>query len=93
MTTQHPSLDGSITTISLPLFLVILTRSRKSQEIFILTNPRNIVIKVDTYKTQTDLTQCYNASVSATYGSTANSPQDVSGAREAVATKNALKGI
>jgi hypothetical protein len=58
--TRRFSLDGSITTISLPLFLVTLADSQKSQGIFTLTDICNIVMKVETYKAQTGLTQCYN---------------------------------
>jgi len=52
MATERTSPDGSVITISRPLFLVTLARCQKSQRIFTLTNLRIIVIRVETYKTQ-----------------------------------------
>lgn len=60
MTTRNPSPDGSLATFSLTLFLVTLTRSQKSKLIFTFTSPSSLVIKVEVYKTQTGLKQCYN---------------------------------
>jgi hypothetical protein len=48
------------TTVKLPLFLVTLPRTTKSQEIFKLTGLCHISIKVEAYKAQTGLTQCFN---------------------------------
>jgi hypothetical protein len=42
------------------LFLVTLTRSIKSQEIFKLNSFNHIIIKVQLYRAQTGLEQCYN---------------------------------
>jgi hypothetical protein len=43
-----------------PLFLVILKRNAKSQEIFKLNSIKHIIVKVESYRAQTGLTQCYN---------------------------------
>jgi uncharacterized paraquat-inducible protein A len=45
---------------NLPLFLVTLPRSIISQEIFKLTSLSHIIIKVEAYRAQTGLMQCYN---------------------------------
>jgi hypothetical protein len=58
MTTKRPSPDGSITTISMPLFLGTLPRSQKSQ-VFALTNLRTVIIKVETYKTLTEVFRAF----------------------------------
>jgi len=92
MTCKRPSPDGSITTIFLPLFPVTLASSQKSQHIFTLSNSHNIVTKVETYKTGRRHSVT-TVSGSAIFGSTASSPQDVSGAGVDIATKNALKRI
>jgi hypothetical protein len=44
----------------LPLFLITLPRTAKSQDIFALSSLCRIAIKVEPYKTQNALTQCYN---------------------------------
>jgi hypothetical protein len=51
--------QGSSST-SLPLFLITLSRSEKSQEIYKLTILCYIAIKVELYKSQSGLTQCHN---------------------------------
>jgi hypothetical protein len=51
--------EGSPTT-NLPLFLITLSKTPKSQELFQLTNLCHIAISVETYKAQNGLTQCYN---------------------------------
>jgi hypothetical protein len=60
MTAKCPFLEGGVTCISLPLFLVTLVRSQKSQVILKITNLCNIIVKVDAHKSQKGLTQCYN---------------------------------
>jgi hypothetical protein len=45
---------------NLPLFLITLPRTEKSQEIFKLTGLCHISIKVDEYKNNNSLTQCFN---------------------------------
>jgi len=45
---------------NLPLFLVTLPRNDRSQEIFKLTSLTHIIIKMEAYRVQTCLTQCYN---------------------------------
>jgi hypothetical protein len=57
---QMSSTRKSPTPITLPLFLVTLPRTAKSQEMFKLTSLCHISIKVEAYKTTNVLTQCYN---------------------------------
>jgi hypothetical protein len=45
---------------NLPLFLITLPRTEKSQGIFKLTGLCHISIKVEAYRNQNGLTQCYN---------------------------------
>jgi len=45
---------------NLPLFLVTLPRSDKSQEIFQLASLCHVIVKVEAYRAQTGLTQCHN---------------------------------
>jgi hypothetical protein len=45
---------------NLPLFLVTLPRTAKSQEIFRLPNFCHIAIRVEAYRAQSSLTQCHN---------------------------------
>jgi hypothetical protein len=58
-TTRRTPSEGSPTT-NLPLFLITLPKTPKSQELFQLTNLCHIAIRVEAYKTQNGLTQCYN---------------------------------
>jgi hypothetical protein len=44
----------------LPLFLITLPRAEKSLEIFKLTGLCHIAVKVEAYRNQNGLTQCYN---------------------------------
>jgi hypothetical protein len=46
--------------VSPPLFLITLQRSDKSQEIFQIASLSHVMIKVETYRARTGLTQCYN---------------------------------
>jgi hypothetical protein len=55
MTAKRPTPEGEV-----PLFLVTLARHKKSLEIFKLTTICNIVLKVEAYRSQNGLTQCYN---------------------------------
>ncbi|PNF15438.1 hypothetical protein B7P43_G18173, partial [Cryptotermes secundus] len=59
MTRRRTPPEGA-RSINLPLFLVTLLRTEKSQELFRLCNLCPIVIKVEAYKAQSGLTQCYN---------------------------------
>jgi hypothetical protein len=59
MSSARRSPDGSHP-ITLPLFLVTLPRTQKSHEIFKLSSLCHICIKVEAYKSQSSLTQCYN---------------------------------
>jgi hypothetical protein len=51
---------GEVTPALLPLFLITLPRKPKSQGIFQLKSLCYIAIKVEAYKAQNGLTQCYN---------------------------------
>jgi hypothetical protein len=59
VSTTHWSSEG-ITLITLPLFLVTLSSTTKSQDLYKLSNLCHISIKVELYKSQNGLTQCYN---------------------------------
>jgi hypothetical protein len=59
MSIARRSPEGT-TSITLPLFLVTLPRTTKSQDSFKLSNLCHISIKVESYKSQNTLTQCYN---------------------------------
>jgi hypothetical protein len=58
-TRRNPPPEGTTTAI-LPLFLITLTRTAKSQEIFRLKNLCYISNKVEAYKAKNGLTQCHN---------------------------------
>jgi hypothetical protein len=60
MSAARRSPPQGTTTVNLPLFLVTLPRTAKSQEIFKLTGLCHISIRVEAYKAQTGLTQCFN---------------------------------
>jgi hypothetical protein len=47
-------------TVKIALFLITLPRMSKSHEIFKLTSPCHIDIRVDAYKAQIGVMQCYN---------------------------------
>jgi hypothetical protein len=59
MSTARRSPEGT-THITLPLFLVTLPRTTKSQDQFKLSSLCHISSKVESYKYQNALTQCYN---------------------------------
>jgi hypothetical protein len=59
MSSARQSPDGSHP-ITLPLFLVTLPRTPKSHEIFKLSSLCHICIKVEAYRSQSSLTQCFN---------------------------------
>jgi hypothetical protein len=58
MSTTRRSQGSS--SIKLPLFLITLPRSDKSQEVYQLTSLCYIAIKGEIYKSQFGLTQCHN---------------------------------
>ena len=60
MTSTRGSPSEERTVRNLPLFLITLSRSDKSQEIFRLTNLCHIAIRVEAYRGQNGLTQCHN---------------------------------
>jgi hypothetical protein len=60
MTTTRRSHTEGASTSNIPLFLITLPRTSKSQDIFRLTGLCHIAIKVEEYKAQSGLTQCYN---------------------------------
>jgi hypothetical protein len=59
MSTTHGSLTEE-TTVHISLFLITLPRTSKSHQILKLRSLNNIEIRVEAYKAQTSLTQCYN---------------------------------
>jgi hypothetical protein len=59
-TTRLSSPDGKATTRNLPLFLITLPRTAKSQEIFHLLSLCHFSIKAEAYRAQTGPTQCHN---------------------------------
>jgi hypothetical protein len=59
LTTNRRVPNGQTYVETLPLFLVTLTRSVKSQQIFKLNSLHHIIIKVEAYKAQTGLKQLY----------------------------------
>jgi len=60
MTASRPSPEGGSHTLNLPLFLVTLPKNSKSQEIFQLNSLCHIVDRVEAYRTQNALTQCFS---------------------------------
>jgi hypothetical protein len=60
MTTTRRTPSEGTSTINLPLFLITLPRTAKSQEIFRLNNLCHISLKVETYKPQKGVTHCYD---------------------------------
>jgi hypothetical protein len=52
--------NGQIHMETLPLLLVTLTRNKKSQEIIKLNSLNHIMIRVELYRAQSELTQCYH---------------------------------
>jgi hypothetical protein len=60
MSATHQSPAEGTSTVNLPLFLITLLRTSKTQEIFRLRSICHIAIRAEAYKTQTGLTQCYN---------------------------------
>jgi hypothetical protein len=59
MSSNRRSPDGS-KPVNLPLFLVTLPRTPKSNENFKLSCLCHISMKVESYKSQNNLSQCYN---------------------------------
>jgi hypothetical protein len=59
MSSVRRSLDG-FANITLPLFLVALPKTIKSSELFKLSSLCHISIKVEAYKSQNTLSQCFN---------------------------------
>jgi hypothetical protein len=57
--TRRSPAEGT-STVNFPFFLMTLPRTSKSIEIFKLTSLYHIAIRVEAYKAQTGLTQCYN---------------------------------
>jgi hypothetical protein len=60
MTTTRRSSPEDPKISNLPLFLITLPRTAKSQEIFRLPNLCHIAIRVEAYRAQSSLTQCHN---------------------------------
>jgi hypothetical protein len=60
MMAKHPSPEGGVTLVCLPLFLITLLRNQKSLDIFTISSLCNIIVKAEAYKSKSGLTQCYN---------------------------------
>jgi hypothetical protein len=60
MTSTHRSSPDDHKSANLPLFLITLPRSEKSQEIFRLPSLCHIAIKEEAYRAQYGFTQCHN---------------------------------
>jgi hypothetical protein len=60
MSTARRSPAEGTTAINLPLFLITLPRTAKSQDILKLPSLCHIYIKVEVYRSQNALTQSYN---------------------------------
>jgi hypothetical protein len=60
LTSKRAQTEGRTQTTNIPLFLVTLKRSPKSQETFKLTTLCHIAMKIEAYRAQNGLTQCYN---------------------------------
>jgi hypothetical protein len=60
MTTSRRSPSQETATRNLPLYLITLPRTAKSQEIFKLQYLCHISIRVEAYRAQSGLTQCHN---------------------------------
>jgi hypothetical protein len=60
MTANRQSPEGGSMKINLPLFLVTLCRNSTSPEIFKLASLCHIAIRVEAYRAQNSLTQCFN---------------------------------
>jgi hypothetical protein len=60
MTTTCRSPTEGASTKTLPLFLITLTRTAKSQKIIKLSNLCHISVRMEAYRAQTGLAQCHN---------------------------------
>jgi hypothetical protein len=60
MTTIRRSPTEGTSTKTLPLFLITLPRTAKSQETFKLSSLCHISVRVEAYRAQTGITQCHN---------------------------------
>jgi hypothetical protein len=81
--------NGQTCVETLPLIFVTLTRNVKSQEIFQLNGLSNIIVKVESYRAQTGLTQYYNCQNFGHVWANCKQPLDVSGAVVATCIGNA----
>jgi ribosomal protein S27E len=60
MTVICPIHEGGSKTVNLPLFLITLPWYDRNQEILKLNSQSHTVIKIEAYRAQTGLTQCYD---------------------------------
>jgi hypothetical protein len=76
---------------TLPLFFVTLTKNLKSREIYEynLNSLNNTVIKVELYRAQASLTQCYNCKTLAMSGPSVSNTLDVCDAVMIICIQNA----
>jgi hypothetical protein len=91
LATNQRALNGQAYMEILPLFLVTLTRNVISREIFKLNSLNHIIIKVESYRAQTGLTQCYNCQNFGHVWVNCNNHLDVCGVVVATCIENAPK--
>jgi len=60
MTATRPKSEGDLAAYNIPVFLVTLTRNKKASEIFKLTNLGHVIVRVEAYKAQSEMTQDLN---------------------------------
>jgi hypothetical protein len=89
MTSTRRSPAEGTSQVKLPLFLIPLPRTEKSQEIYKLDGLCHISIKVEAYKAQTGLTQCYNCKSLATSRRTADNLHVAYGMGAVTSTRSA----
>jgi hypothetical protein len=90
-TTRRSSSDETATTRNLPLFLITLPRTAKSQEIFLLPRICHIFVRVVAYRAQTGLFNVITAKSFDTSGLTVGNLLVVCGAKAATCTRSAKR--
>jgi hypothetical protein len=93
MTSTRRSSSEGETTRNLPLFLITLPRTAKSQEIFKLPSLCHISISVEAYRAQTGLMQCHNCQQFGHVWANCRQPPRCYGAGAATSTKSVLRKV
>jgi hypothetical protein len=91
MTANRRSPPEELKIINLPLFLITLPRTAKSQEIFRLSSLCHIATRVEAYRAQNALASVTTASSSDTSGQIASSLPAACGAKAVTYTRNARR--